>query len=258
MADNRWNDRNEDRRTDRDWYRDDYDARQMRGDRKASWDWDRQGHDGRNEMRRTTGLEGRSFSPRDYQGTAGVGSFADYGAPSSNGYPSQFGGNAMPGTAWLGTGRGSGGRDAYAADRYGDRYDEAGGYRQPDGYRSFDSMPRGNPYVQDVADGGHADGQHLGEHRGRGPKNYRRSDARILEDVNDRLTDDAWLDAQDIDVEVKDCEVTLSGTVGDRRAKRHAENLVERVSGVTHVQNNLRVRDRDSRDQYEPVIPTTE
>jgi osmotically-inducible protein OsmY len=78
-------------------------------------------------------------------------------------------------------------------------------------------------------------------HQGRGPKAYKRSDARIQEDVNDRFTDDHWLDATHIDVSVQDTEVTLAGTVGSRDDRRHAERLAEHVSGVTHVQNNLRV-----------------
>jgi osmotically-inducible protein OsmY len=78
-------------------------------------------------------------------------------------------------------------------------------------------------------------------HQGRGPKAYKRSDARIHEDVNDRLTDDPWIDATHIDVKVSDTEVTLSGTVGNRDDRRHAERIAEHVSGVTHVQNNLRV-----------------
>ena len=81
-----------------------------------------------------------------------------------------------------------------------------------------------------------------GPHRGRGPKAYVRSDGRILDDVSDRLADDSWLDASDIEVQVADGEVTLAGTVEHRRDKRHAEDLAERVSGVKHVQNNLRVR----------------
>lgn len=80
------------------------------------------------------------------------------------------------------------------------------------------------------------------EHRGHGPKGYRRSDSRIEEDVNDRLTDDPYIDASDIQVSVKDNEVTLSGTILRRQDKRRAEDLAELVSGVTHVQNNLRVR----------------
>lgn len=82
------------------------------------------------------------------------------------------------------------------------------------------------------------------EHRGHGPKGYKRSDSRIEEDVNDRLTDDPYLDASDITVSVKDSEVTLSGTITRREDKRRAEDLAELVSGVTHVQNNLRVRPR--------------
>ncbi|HKR86873.1 MAG TPA: BON domain-containing protein [Phenylobacterium sp.] len=78
-------------------------------------------------------------------------------------------------------------------------------------------------------------------HRGRGPKGYRRPDERISEDVHDRLTDDPWLDATDIEVTVKDGEVTLVGHVDNREAKHRAERLVEDLSGVRHVQNNLRV-----------------
>jgi osmotically-inducible protein OsmY len=80
-----------------------------------------------------------------------------------------------------------------------------------------------------------------GGFRGRGPKGYRRSDARISEDINDRLTDDPWLDASEIEVAVASGEVTLSGIVADREAKHRAERCVERVSGVEHVQNNLRI-----------------
>jgi hypothetical protein len=79
-----------------------------------------------------------------------------------------------------------------------------------------------------------------GKHRGRGPRNYRRSDERIRDDVNDRLTDDSWLDAQGIEVTVADGEVTLTGTVRSREDKRRAEVLAESVSGVDNVQNNLR------------------
>ena len=87
----------------------------------------------------------------------------------------------------------------------------------------------------------------LDKYRGKGPKNYSRSDDRIKDDVNDRLTEDGYVDATDIEVSVKDREVTLSGHVGDRHAKRRAEDLAERVSGVKHVQNNLRVSDQNDR-----------
>lgn len=86
-----------------------------------------------------------------------------------------------------------------------------------------------------------ADRRRERDHRGRGPKNYRRPDARIEEDVNDMLTDDRHVDASEIEVAVKDGEVTLSGTVPSRSEKRRAEDCAESVSGVRHVQNNLRV-----------------
>jgi osmotically-inducible protein OsmY len=80
-----------------------------------------------------------------------------------------------------------------------------------------------------------------GGHRGRGPKNYTRSDDRIKEDINDRLTDHRHLDASDIDVEVQNGEVTLTGFVNSRRDKRMAEDIVEDISGVKNVENRLRV-----------------
>ena len=83
-----------------------------------------------------------------------------------------------------------------------------------------------------------------GPHRGRGPKGYSRSAERIREDVSDKLSDDAHLDASDIEVGVLGTEVTLSGTVDSRTAKRRAEDHADDVIGVTHVQNNLRVRPR--------------
>jgi hypothetical protein len=80
-------------------------------------------------------------------------------------------------------------------------------------------------------------------HRGRGPRGYTRSDDRIREDLSDRLTDDHYVDASDVEIAVSNCEVTLSGTVENRAAKRRAEDIAEAVSGVRHVQNNLRVRE---------------
>jgi hypothetical protein len=80
-----------------------------------------------------------------------------------------------------------------------------------------------------------------GGHRGKGPKGYRRSDQRISDDVHDMLTDDPYLDASEMTVTVLNGEVTLSGVVIDRDAKHRAERRVEHVSGVDHVQNNLRI-----------------
>ncbi len=90
-----------------------------------------------------------------------------------------------------------------------------------------------------------------GQHYGRGPKNYQRSDDRIREDVNEQLTYHHDLDATDIEVKAENGEVTLTGTVSDRRQKRMAEDAAEGVRGVKDVHNQLRVR----RDQDESSIP---
>jgi hypothetical protein len=80
-----------------------------------------------------------------------------------------------------------------------------------------------------------------GPHAGKGPKGYQRSDESIFEDACGRLSDHGWLDASDIEVQVDTGEVTLEGTVTDRRSKRLAEDLVASVSGVWDVHNRLRV-----------------
>lgn len=82
----------------------------------------------------------------------------------------------------------------------------------------------------------------MDQYRGKGPKGYIRTDERIREDVNDRLSDDPMLDASDVEVVVASGEVTLNGLVKTRQDKRRAEDLAEAVSGVNHLQNNLRVK----------------
>lgn len=84
------------------------------------------------------------------------------------------------------------------------------------------------------------------DHRGRGPANYARSSERLQEDACERLTRDPHIDASKINVTCTDNEVTLDGTVDSRSAKRRAEDIVDDISGVKHVQNNLRVEARDS------------
>jgi hypothetical protein len=83
-----------------------------------------------------------------------------------------------------------------------------------------------------------------GPHRGKGPRDYTRRDERILEDINDRLCDNPYIDASEIDVSVSKGVVVLSGTVENRESKRLAEDIGESVSGVTEVENRLRVKVR--------------
>lgn len=86
-----------------------------------------------------------------------------------------------------------------------------------------------------------------GPHRGKGPTGYQRSDERIRELVCESLTDDDQIDASHIEVNVKNGEVTLTGSVENRHAKRDAEDCACSISGVRDVQNLLRVQPDDGR-----------
>lgn len=92
------------------------------------------------------------------------------------------------------------------------------------------------------------------QYRGRGPKGYRRSDERIKEDINDRLSE-GYLDASDVEVMVVNSEVTLTGTVNSRTDKRRAEDIAEDVNGVTNVENRIRVK-RSDLDRYTETSTT--
>jgi hypothetical protein len=89
-------------------------------------------------------------------------------------------------------------------------------------------------------------------HKGRGPRDYVRSDDRIREEICDRMTDDVVLDASDVTVEVKQGEVTLGGSVTSREQKRRAEDVAEGISGVRDVTNQLRIT-RDANGHYGTV-----
>lgn len=60
-----------------------------------------------------------------------------------------------------------------------------------------------------------------------------------MEDINDRLTEDAFVDASEIEVRVENGEVTLEGTVADTNMKRRAGEIAESVQGISHLENRL-------------------
>lgn len=212
-------------------------------------------YEGRNE---------RSFGGRG----AGAGDFDDgsrgYGYPDADRYGGRRGSSSL---------RYSNNRDRYSAsdrDRwttddlgysdygYADRSDyddrsfsdrERGYARQYDFGRPYRDRPQrdfidraGDEVASWFGDDQAARRREMDQFRGKGPKGYKRTDERILEDVNDHLTDAPSLDASDIEVSVSGGEVTLAGFVSSRQDKRHAEDIADDVFGVSHVQNNLRVR----------------
>lgn len=128
---------------------------------------------------------------------------------------------------------------------YGDHHpDHKGHYEARDSYRDDRNFweRAGDRVASWFGEGSYDENREHGEHRGRGPSGYKRADERINDEAHDRLTDDPWVDATAISIAVSAGEVTLSGTVPEREAKHRAERIVETLSGVTHVQNNLRVQ----------------
>lgn len=152
-----------------------------------------------------------------------------------------------------GSSRGGYGQRNYGASSYGASMYGRGGSHIPD--RQYDRDERG--FFDRASDEvmswfGDDDAarrrklDHREDHRGKGPSGYTRSKERLLEDANERLMHDPSLDASKITVTCENNEITLDGTVDSRSAKRRAEDIVDDISGVKHVQNNLRVESRES------------
>ncbi|MEI9936113.1 MAG: BON domain-containing protein [Pseudomonadota bacterium] len=125
---------------------------------------------------------------------------------------------------------------------------------QERGYRGPSSADRGRYFQPDPrqhretfgsrsrAEADRPSGLQVAGFYGRGPKGYIRSDARIREDVCERLSDSDEVDASDIEVTVLDREVTLEGSVETRRMKHLAEDIADAVPGVEDVHNRVTVR----------------
>ncbi|HET7656561.1 MAG TPA: BON domain-containing protein, partial [Luteimonas sp.] len=107
--------------------------------------------------------------------------------------------------------------------------------------RDFQSDYSGGGY--DQVRGSRGNYAARGGYRGVGPRNYSRSDERIREDLNERLTEADDLDASDITVEVSNGVATLGGMVPQRWMKHRAEDLADGCTGVRDVRNQIRVGD---------------
>lgn len=219
------------------------------------------------------GERGRDWSDRDERSRRFGGDVGPRGADFEN---LEYFPDAEPGRAGpyrrMGEDYGRWDRERYFRDYYGPGYGSRGGHypggsyypgygyysgyaygrRYP--YRDYDRDYDERGFLERAGDEvaswfGDEDAERrrrMDQYRGRGPKGYTRSDSRIQEDVSDRLTDDGALDASDIEVSVANGEVQLSGFVDSKWAKRRAEDCAEDVSGVTNVQNNIRLRGSES------------
>jgi hypothetical protein len=90
-----------------------------------------------------------------------------------------------------------------------------------------------------------------GPFTGRGPAGYQKSDDRIREEINERLTHHGQIDASKLEVDVNNGEVMLKGEVEDRRTKRLAEDIACSIMGVDDIQNQIRVKRRDHEQDRE-------
>src|SRR5205814_1762436 len=76
----------------------------------------------------------------------------------------------------------------------------------------------------------------------RGPRGYQRSDERLREEIIDRLLQQEDINLEDIQVDVNDGIVTLSGTVDNRRTKHQIEDIIDGIWGVKDIANNLHLQ----------------
>lgn len=202
------------------------------------------------------GYEGRGYEGyqgRGYEGSQGRG----YG--SSGGYESYQGSRGMGGGEYQSRGYGyepsSRGYEGYRGGQGYENYGTSTSQRNQEYRPDFGT---GGLSWRDAGDGFGYRGEEMAttrqrwqtpQYAGKGPKGYQRSDERIMEDVNEELTRHPSIDASDITVQVNHGEVTLTGTVESREAKRVAEDVAERCSGVKEVQNQLRVGRSESSSQ---------
>lgn len=200
----------------------------------------------------------RGLYDRDYEGITrsgysnsgsrlGAGNYGSYGDQNRGYYEGRNEGRSYGGSSGSSYGGNSGSRGGYS----GSRDDRNWWDRTTDEVSSW----FGDEEAERRRD---RDRQMQGRHKGKGPKNYNRSDERIKEDINDRLSDDPFIDASDIEVTVTNGEVTLTGTVEERSNKRRAEDLAENVSGVKNVENRIRVGSTSSSTSGTPSTSSME
>jgi osmotically-inducible protein OsmY len=134
----------------------------------------------------------------------------------------------------------SSGRSTGAYGDYGYRTGELGWRGEGGLSRGY----RGDYESLQHSQGGGREHEQMRSFRGRGPRNYTRSDDRIREDINEQLMDADDIDASDVSVEVKDGVVTLSGSVEQRWLKHRIEDMADNCNGVKDVRNEIRVQSR--------------
>jgi hypothetical protein len=239
-----WEDRpRESRESGQGWERDRWrrESEELRGREDERWRAERDERDTERRPRYGAGEYGSAGQDRPYD------------------EPRTYGGGTYGRYAGYGTYRGEGSQERW--DRYGGEHRE---------YRPEVDPPwveRG-PYARGRED---SRGMVEWEDRGplkwlgdkfreatgrpaRGPKGYKRSDERIHDDVCERIAR-SGVDADEVEVKVEKCEVTLSGTVHSRAEKWRLEEVADDTFGVEDVHNHLRVSRTSETSERERTDP---
>ena len=235
----------------RDWRRnEEYERRrwqEMRGrergqGERGGWEggrgrqWENEDYDYGRE--RNYGMQGRNWPSRGEWNRGWEGGQQNWGM----GRPGWQGGGEWQGRGWE---RDYENDQPYGRDFGGD-WDERAGGMSRENFGGRGGM-MGTRSRQGQWEGGWNQGRDRGmegSFTGRGPRSYKRSDNRIEEDINERLTQHSMIDASDIEVTVQNGEVILRGHVDHREAKRLAEDIAESVFGVKDINNQIKVRQR--------------
>jgi osmotically-inducible protein OsmY len=203
------------------------------------------GRGGSDEYSRSRGTQQSRFGGYGgYGGQSGAGSHTGYGSQrgfgegsTGQGWSDPFGESQRGGQS----GGMSGGSQGSQYGQYGGQSGFGGGSQSGYGGGGQGSFGAGS---QSGYGGGSQygyGGSGQGLHRGKGPKNFQRSDERIKELICERLTEDPDVDASEVTLNVQGGKITLEGTVDSRQTKMKVEDIAEQFS-TNEVQNNLRVQ----------------
>jgi hypothetical protein len=196
--------------------------------------------------------EERDRSGREYEGGERYG-WGYGGRQEDMGRPEFERGYAERGFSEGRSGQRGFGERGFIAGRYGQQYNggEYGSRYGPQGSQGYGTSPGYGGQQGTALRGGAYTGMSTGRYTGKGPKGYQRSDERIREDVCELLTQHGAIDASDIEVKVAHAEVTLTGSVDDRRTKRMVEDALDHVSGVKDVHNQLKIKERGGQGDWD-------
>lgn len=218
-------------------------------DESRSWRQSGGGYGGREQGWRSGGTSGRGVRERGgseaYPSAGGYGAYGSEQSGPGRGYE---GGQGYGGSQYGQHGQGQYSGTGMGGSQYGGPSEYGGGYgRFQSESEQYGGFGRGRSSGRGAGTSMYGGQSQRPRFAGKGPKGYTRSDERIREEISDALMADDDIDASEIEVEVKNGEVTLSGTVDSRETKRSAEDLVESVQGVRNVQNSLRVQSGEGR-----------